>query len=81
MKIDPKRHQSAIYCASGYGPTFGGGGRIKNNPNTTMASYFLIWIWVLIHILNMKKEQSKQEHFWLAHMNFNWTKLKSMKKI
>ena len=32
-------YQDAIYCASGYGPTFGGGVRIKNNPNTTMNGY------------------------------------------
>ena len=39
MKIDPIHHQSAIYCGSGYGPTFGVDIRIFNNANTTIDSY------------------------------------------
>jgi 5-methylcytosine-specific restriction endonuclease McrA len=38
MKVDPNRHQYAIYCGSGLGPTFGAGCDIviSNNKNTTM---------------------------------------------
>ena len=41
MKIDPNRHQYALYCHSEYGPTFGKGCDIfiANYPNTTMNSY------------------------------------------
>jgi hypothetical protein len=39
MKIDPIHQQSAIYCGSGYGPTFGVDIKIFNNANTTIDSY------------------------------------------
>jgi hypothetical protein len=39
MKIDPKRHESAIRCDSRCGPTFGDDIYIANNANTTMESY------------------------------------------
>jgi hypothetical protein len=41
MKIDPNRHQYAIYCDSSYGPTFGGSHDIciGNHSNTKMKSY------------------------------------------
>jgi hypothetical protein len=41
MKINPKRHESAIRCYPEYGPTFGGGHeiRIVNDANTAMDSY------------------------------------------
>ena len=41
MKKDPNKHQYAIDCYSGYGPTFGGGHdiRISSNSNTTNWSY------------------------------------------
>jgi len=38
MKIDPNRHQAAIYCHSEYGPTFGCDIIIANNANTTWES-------------------------------------------
>ena len=34
MNIDPNQHQKAIYCKSGYGPTFYGGIIIYSNANT-----------------------------------------------
>ena len=41
MKINRKENRCAIYCYSGYGPTFGGGHDIyvKDNANTTSGSY------------------------------------------
>ena len=39
MKIDPNRHEYAIYCHSVCGPTFGDDIVIENNANTTMDSY------------------------------------------
>jgi hypothetical protein len=39
MKIDPNKHQHAIFCHSECGPSFVGGIIIKNNANTTMDSY------------------------------------------
>jgi hypothetical protein len=39
MKIDPNRPQYAIYCSSGYGPSFGWDIIIANNANITMDSY------------------------------------------
>ena len=38
MKINPNRHESAIYCHSSFGPRFGDDIIIKNNVNTTMDS-------------------------------------------
>jgi hypothetical protein len=32
------------------------------------------------NILNMHMEQMKQKYFWLGHINFNWSKMKSIKK-
>ena len=39
MKVDPDKHQRAIYFHSRYGPIFGGGHdiRIVNNANTTWS--------------------------------------------
>ncbi len=39
MKVDPNRHQCAIYCHSSYGPSFGFVFNVANNANTTMDSY------------------------------------------
>jgi hypothetical protein len=40
MLVGPHEHESAIYCDSKYGPTFGYGDIcIANNANTTMDSY------------------------------------------
>ena len=41
MKVDPRRHETAIYCHSSIGPSFGGGCDIliANNSNTAMNSY------------------------------------------
>ena len=40
MKIDPNQHDRAIYCSSGYGPTFGAGNKvfISSNANTNTCS-------------------------------------------
>jgi hypothetical protein len=39
IKIDPNRHQYAIYCDSEHGPCFGNDISIDNNANTTMDSF------------------------------------------
>jgi hypothetical protein len=39
MKVDPRRHETAIYCHSSIGPSFGGDIFIANNSNTAMNSY------------------------------------------
>jgi hypothetical protein len=39
MKIDPNRHQDAIRCDPGNGPTFGQDFYIYNNFNTTMVCF------------------------------------------
>jgi hypothetical protein len=41
MKVDPNRHEEAIYCHSENGPTFGSGLDIyiANNANTTLNSF------------------------------------------
>jgi hypothetical protein len=39
MKIDPNSHEYAIFCHSGYDPTFGSDIKIVNHANTTMDSY------------------------------------------
>jgi len=41
MKVDPNKHDHAIYCSSSCGPTFGyyGDIHIANNANTTMDSF------------------------------------------
>jgi hypothetical protein len=78
MKIDPNQQQCAIFCHSECGPSFGKDILIANNANTTMNSCYFMG--VAINILNMQMEQMKLKHFWLDHLNFNWMKLKSMKK-
>jgi hypothetical protein len=40
MKINPNRHEWAIYCHSEYGPIFGDDISIANNSNTTMNSCY-----------------------------------------
>jgi hypothetical protein len=70
MKINPNRLDFAICCDSRRGPTFGDDICIKNNAKTTMDSHSNLGF--AYSILNMHMEQSKLEHFWLVHINFNW---------
>jgi hypothetical protein len=81
MKVDPKRHENAIYCASGCGIWSHILWRSTYKKIMQILNMKVVMIWVvLIRILNMKKEQMKLKHFWLAHFVFNWTKLKFIKK-
>ena len=79
MKVDPDKHHRAIFCHSECGLTFGCDILIANKIQIQQWKIVLIWA-NLIHIHNMNLEQMKQNHFWLNHTNFNWKKLKSIKK-
>jgi hypothetical protein len=77
MKIDPNKHQHAIFCHSECGPSFVGGITIKNNANTTMDSYSNLGF---IYKHPQYGHGTNEASTFLDRMNFNWMKLKSIKE-
>jgi hypothetical protein len=49
--------------------------------NLQIQQRIVILIWaILSNILNMPKDKMKQKHLWLDHIDFDWMKLKFIKK-
>jgi hypothetical protein len=81
MKIDPNRHKNAFYCHSSFGPIFGNDIIIGNNANTTMNSRSNLGFSYKHpqYAFGTEEAQTFLEKK-LNQLNFNWMKLKFIKK-
>jgi hypothetical protein len=78
MKVDSNRHEDAIYCGSEYGPTFGHDIYIANDANITINCCSNLGL--TYHHPQYVEGTNEARTFLAGSFNFNWMKLKFIKK-